>query len=89
MVGFDVVIPVFKTEPEHLREAVDSVLNQTYQDFEIYISDGTPEDHEWHSKKTLADYDDERIHILQQKAKEFQTQEIKRFKQDIILMSLF
>jgi len=69
MSGFDVVIPVFKTEPEHLREAVDSVLNQTYQDFEIYISDGTPEDHEWHSSKTLADYDDERIHILQQEGK--------------------
>ena len=63
---FDVIIPVFKTEPEYLREAVDSVLKQSFSDFKIYISDGTPEDHEWHSKKTLADYDDERITIVQQ-----------------------
>ena len=69
MVGFDVVIPVFKTEPKHLREAIDSVLKQTYQDFEIYISDGTPEEHEWHSSQTLKDYDDDRIHILQQEGR--------------------
>ena len=41
---FDVIIPVYKTEPAHLREAIDSVLNQSYSDFKIYISDGTPED---------------------------------------------
>jgi glycosyltransferase involved in cell wall biosynthesis len=66
MVEFDIIIPVYKTEPHHLREAIDSVLKQTYQKFQIYISDGTPEDHEWHSKKILADYEDDRIHILQQ-----------------------
>ena len=66
---FDVIIPVYKTEPAHLREAIDSVLNQSYSDFKIYISDGTPEDHAWHSKKTLADYDDERITIVQQVGK--------------------
>tara|TARA_R110002020_G_scaffold3967_1_gene17411 strand:+ start:4553 stop:5428 length:876 start_codon:yes stop_codon:yes gene_type:complete len=66
---FDVVIPVYKTEPDYLREAIDSVLNQSYPHFQIYISDGTPEGHEWHSTKTLADYDDERIHIIQQEGK--------------------
>ena len=66
---FDVIIPVYKTEPAHLREAIDSVLNQSYSEFKIYISDGTPEDHDWHSKKTLADYDDERITIVQQVGK--------------------
>lgn len=63
---FDVVIPVFKTLPEHLQAAVDSVLQQTFGEWKIYISDGTPEDHEWHSRKALAEYDDPRIHILQQ-----------------------
>lgn len=63
---FDVIIPVFKTQPEHLHEAIDSVLAQTYQEFEIYISDGTPIDHELHSSKLLADYEDKRIHIIQQ-----------------------
>ncbi len=66
---FDVIIPVFKTEPEYLIEAVDSVLGQSFTDFQIYISDGTPEDHEWHSTRTLADYDDNRITIVQQVGK--------------------
>ena len=34
---FDVVIPVYKTEPDYLREAIDSVLNQSYPHFQIYI----------------------------------------------------
>ena len=66
---FDVVIPVYKTRPEHLREAIDSVIAQSCTEWEIYISDGTPEDHEWHSRKVLADYSDKRIHILQQEGK--------------------
>ena len=66
---FDVIIPVFKTEPEYLLEAVDSVLGQSFTEFQIYISDGTPEDHEWHSTRTLADYHDSRIHIVQQEGK--------------------
>ena len=36
---FDVVIPVYKTRPEHLREAIDSVIAQSYTEWEIYISD--------------------------------------------------
>ena len=39
---FDVIIPVFKTEPEYLREAVDSVLGQSFKDFQIYISAFAP-----------------------------------------------
>ena len=66
---FDVVIPVYKTRPEHLREAIDSVIAQSCTEWEIYISDGTPEDHEWHSRKVLADYSAARIHILQQEGK--------------------
>ncbi len=66
---FDVVIPVYKTEPKHLREAIDSVLNQSYEKFQIYISDGTPLEHEWHSQKVLKDYDDSRLHIIQQEGK--------------------
>ena len=66
---FDVIIPVFKTNPLFLREAISSVLDQTFQEFEIYISDGTPIDHPYHSKNTLEDINDSRIHILQQVGK--------------------
>lgn len=34
-----VLIPVYNTPPNHLRECVDSVLNQTEQNFEIVIID--------------------------------------------------
>lgn len=38
-----IVIPIYKVE-EYLRECVDSVLNQTYQNFEvILVDDGSPD----------------------------------------------
>tara|TARA_R110000751_G_scaffold307312_1_gene428144 strand:- start:152 stop:1108 length:957 start_codon:yes stop_codon:yes gene_type:complete len=63
---FDVVIPALKCNPVYLRLAIDSVLSQTCPDFEIYISEGSPLDHPHHSKNTLEDIDDPRLHILQQ-----------------------
>lgn len=39
-----VIIPVYKTE-QYLNECVDSVLNQTFQNFEIIlVNDGSPDD---------------------------------------------
>ena len=38
-----VIVPVYKVEP-YLRTCIDSILNQTYQDFElILIDDGSPD----------------------------------------------
>lgn len=40
---FSVVVPVYRTE-EYIRECVDSILNQTYKDFElILVDDGSPD----------------------------------------------
>ena len=40
---FSLVVPVYKAEA-YLRECVDSVLNQTYEDFElILVDDGSPD----------------------------------------------
>ena len=37
-----VLMPVYNTRPEHLREAVQSVLSQTFTDFELLIlNDGS------------------------------------------------
>lgn len=53
---------VFNGE-KYLREAVDSILNQTYSDFEfIIIDDGSTD----HTSKILNAYDDHRIKILSQ-----------------------
>lgn len=40
-VKFSIVIPVFETPDNYLRELLDSLLNQTYQYFEICIADGS------------------------------------------------
>lgn len=32
-----VLMPVYNTRPEHLREAIDSILAQTFTDFELFI----------------------------------------------------
>lgn len=40
---FSVIIPIYKVE-KYLRECVDSVLNQTFEDFEIIlVDDGSPD----------------------------------------------
>ncbi|MBR1606127.1 MAG: glycosyltransferase, partial [Clostridia bacterium] len=35
---FSVIIPIYKVE-EYIRRCVDSVLNQTYRDFELLLVD--------------------------------------------------
>jgi len=43
---FDVIVPVFKTRPEYIRKALESLQKQQNQNFQAWIVDGTPEDHE-------------------------------------------
>ena len=52
-----VVMSVYNGEP-YLREAVESILNQTYQDFELIIIDDASTDN---SREVLSNYDDHRI----------------------------
>ena len=40
-----VIITTYKREPKMLRRAIDSVINQTYTDWEIIIVDDSPEDY--------------------------------------------
>ncbi len=39
-----VLMPVYKTKPEYLREAIQSIQKQTLSDFELVIVDDCPED---------------------------------------------
>ena len=43
-----VLMPVYNTNPEHLKESIESVLNQTYQEFELVIVNNSS-----NSEKTL------------------------------------
>ncbi len=53
-----VLMPLYKTEPAHLREAINSVLNQTFTDFELLLLDDCPQDDRC---AIVAEFDDPRI----------------------------
>ncbi len=53
-----VLMPVYKTNEAYLQEAIESVLNQTYIDFEFLILDDCPEDSR---EAVVKSYDDPRI----------------------------
>ena len=39
-----VLMPIYKTNEKYLKEAISSILNQSYTDFEFLILDDCPED---------------------------------------------
>lgn len=57
-----VLMPVYKTQEEHLRQAIESVLNQTYADFEFLILDDCPDDTR---EDIVKSYQDKRIKYSQ------------------------
>ncbi|MDO4935203.1 MAG: glycosyltransferase [Phascolarctobacterium sp.] len=54
-----VLTPVYNTNPEYLRECIDSILNQTFTDFEFLILNDSPENDEL--EKFILEYEDKRI----------------------------
>lgn len=58
MVKVSVLMPVYKTKEEYLREAISSILNQTFTDFEFLILDDYPTDDR---EKIVKSYADKRI----------------------------
>lgn len=56
-----VLMPVYKTDECYLREAIESILNQTYTDFEFLILDDCPEDTR---EKVVKSYKDKRIKYI-------------------------
>ena len=62
MPKISVLMPVYKTNETYLRQAIESILNQTFEDFEFLILDDCPEDSREHIVKS---YDDKRIKYFQ------------------------
>ena len=56
-----VIMGNYNTEPKYLREAIDSVLAQTYENFELIIVDDCSTDD---SPNVLKEYTDPRIKVL-------------------------
>ncbi len=60
-----VLLPVYNTNESHLRECIESILNQTFSDFELLIiNDGSTDTH---VQKVIDSYSDMRIKIVTQK----------------------
>lgn len=53
-----VLVPVYRTEPAFLREAISSVLGQTFRDFELILLDDCPDDPR---ESVVREFDDSRI----------------------------
>ena len=60
MAEISVIMPVYNTKEEYLRQAIESVLKQTYKDFEFLILNDSPENPE--IREIIAGYGDDRIH---------------------------
>lgn len=59
---FSVVIPLYN-KANHIQRAIDSVLNQSIQDFEcIVVNDGSTDD----SEEAVKNYKDERVKLINQ-----------------------
>lgn len=54
-----VLTPIYNTNPAHLRECIESVLNQSFSDFEFLILNDSPENQE--IKQVVLSYQDKRI----------------------------
>ena len=54
-----VLTPIYNTNPQHLRECIESILGQTFTDFEFIILNDSPENIEL--DKIVKSYDDKRI----------------------------
>jgi len=59
MPKLSVLTSIYNTNPEHLRSAIESVLNQTFTDFEFLILNDSPDNKDL--KKIVKSYRDKRI----------------------------
>lgn len=61
MVKVSVLMPVYNTEEVFLKEAIESILNQTFQDFEfLIINDGSTNN----AEEVILSYKDEKIKYI-------------------------
>lgn len=58
-----VLMPTYNTDPQHLREAIESILSQTYTDFEFLILDDCSPNPE--VREVIKSYKDSRIRYFE------------------------
>ena len=53
---FSIVIPLYETKEQFLREMIESVINQTYDNWQLCLADGSHDSHLWKTVKEVADH---------------------------------
>lgn len=65
MPKISVLTPLYNTNPLHLKEMINSVLTQTYQDFEFLLLNDSPDNQEL--EQIVMSFNDKRIKYLENK----------------------
>lgn len=60
--SISVIMPVYNTKKEYLKKAIDSVLNQSFKDFEFIIINSSTDD----TEELILEYEDKRIKYIVQ-----------------------
>lgn len=64
---FSIVVPLYKTQEKYLKKLVESIMNQTYSNWELCLSDGSGEDSPIRNFLKKLECGDSRIKIISSK----------------------
>ncbi len=59
-IKFSILVPLYNTPEKFLREMIDSVVAQTYENWELCLADGSDDEHSY-VETVVRSYNDERI----------------------------
>ena len=59
-IKFSILVPLYNTPQQFLKEMIDSVVAQTYGNWELCLADGSDDEHAY-VEQTVKGYDDDRI----------------------------
>jgi len=52
---FDVIVPIYRISEEFILRALDSIKAQSFTDYEVYVCDGTPPEHQTYDAKAVVE----------------------------------
>lgn len=52
---FDVIIPIYRISKPFLTRCLESVFDQTLEDYTVYVCDGTPVEHQDYDAQALVE----------------------------------
>ncbi|MBP98628.1 hypothetical protein CMK18_21970 [Candidatus Poribacteria bacterium] len=52
---FDVIVPIYRISKDFLERCLESIDDQTYTDYTVYVCDGTPVEHQQYDAKAMVE----------------------------------